>query len=342
MTAAALLGSIAARAEPQADPSTIITGQVENDSLSGTDRYYTSGVRFGITLPTGQLPGFASDAGHWMWGDGQQRLAFDLTQNMFTPRVTQSTQPDPRDRPYAAVLLGTTSLIQDSDTTRNVLSLGLGAIGPPALGEEAQNTVHRAIHALTAKGWSAQLPGQPVVQLTADRIWRVPITQPGSAIEMDVLPELTGGVGTWRIYAQAGAQLRIGQGLDSDFGAARIRPGLSGGDAFNATRPLAWYLFAGGRLGRNAERRAIRQHAPCLGHAPGRRVPGRPDGDGIQRDSRELHPGLADARILRSVRPHVPLQLRRAVDQVLTDQRPLARRRSYACASSVLGNSIAK
>jgi hypothetical protein len=73
----------------------------------------------------------------------------------------------------------------------------------------------------------------------------MPITQPGSAVEMDVLPELTGGVGTWRIYAQAGAQLRVGQGLDSDFGAARIRPGLSGGDAFNATRPFAWYLFAG-------------------------------------------------------------------------------------------------
>jgi hypothetical protein len=245
MAAAVLLGSIAAHAEPQADPSTIITGQVENDSLSGTDRYYTSGVRFGITLPTGKLPGFASDFGHALWGDGQQRLAFDLTQNMFTPRITQTAQPDPHDRPYAAVLLGTTSLIQDTDTTRNVLSLGLGAIGPPALGEEAQNTVHRAIRALTPKGWSAQLPGQPVVQLTADRIWRVPITQPGSAIEMDVLPELTGGVGTWRIYAQAGAQLRIGQGLDSDFGAARIRPGLSGGDAFNATRPFAWYLFAG-------------------------------------------------------------------------------------------------
>jgi lipid A 3-O-deacylase len=245
MTAAVLLGSIAARAAPQADPSTIITGQVENDSPSGTDRFYTSGVRFGITLPTGQLPGFASEFGHTLWGDGQQRLAFDLTQNMFTPRVTQAAQPDPHDRPYAAILLGTASLIQDSETTRNVLSLGLGAIGPPALGEEAQNTVHRAIHALSAKGWSAQLPGQPVAQLTADRIWRVPITEPGSAIEMDVLPELTGGLGTWRIYAQAGVQLRVGQGLGSDFGAARIRPGLSGGDAFNATRPFAWYFFAG-------------------------------------------------------------------------------------------------
>jgi hypothetical protein len=164
---------------------------------------------------------------------------------MFTPRVTQAVQPSLRDRPYAAILLGTAALVQDTDSTRNIISLGLGAIGPPALGEEAQNTVHRIIHAASAKGWDTQFPGQPVVQLTVDRIWRLPITQPGSPLEVDVLPQLTGGVGTWRIYAQAGGQVRIGQGLDADFGAARMRPGLSGGDAFNATRPFAWYIFGG-------------------------------------------------------------------------------------------------
>ena len=245
-----LLGPMAARADQPSgtsvpDPSTIITGQVENDSISGTDRYYTSGVRLGVTLPTGQLPGFVHDAGQWLWGDGQQRLAFDLTQSIFTPRVTQAAQPDPRDRPYAAILLGTTSLIHDSDNTRNIVSLGLGAIGPAALGEEAQNGVHHIIGAKSAKGWASQLPGQAVVQITADRIWRVPITPRDGALEMDVLPEVTAGVGTWRVYGQAGAQVRIGQGLDADFGVARIRPGLSGGDAFNTSRGLAWYVFAG-------------------------------------------------------------------------------------------------
>jgi hypothetical protein len=242
---AAFIGVPNARAEPPPDPGTIITGQVENDAFAGTDRNYTSGVRLGITLPTGQLPGFARDFGHWLWGEGQQRLAFDLSQNMFTPRVTQAVQPDLRDRPYAAVLLGTTSLVQDTDNTRNIISLGLGAIGPPALGEEAQNTVHRIIRAATAKGWDEQLPGQPVVQLTAERIRRLPITQPGSALEVDVLPEVTAGLGTWLTYAQAGAQMRIGQSLSSDFGAARILPGLSGSDAFNNPHPFGWYVFAG-------------------------------------------------------------------------------------------------
>ncbi len=239
-----LLGGTVARAEPAPDPSTIITLQAENDSLSGTDRYYTSGVRLGVTLPTGDLPDYARDFGHWLWGDGQQRLSFDLTQNMYTPRLTQSVNPPLNDHPYSAILLGTASLIQDTDTTRSMLSLGLGAIGPAALGEEAQNSVHRVTRSESAKGWETQLPGQPVVQITADRTWRLPITQVGP-LDVDALPSLTAGVGTWRIYAQAGMQVRIGQGLDSDFGAARMRPGLSGGDAFNATRPIAWYIFVG-------------------------------------------------------------------------------------------------
>ena len=82
--AAGVICTLSARAEPPPDRGTIITGQAENDLVTGTDRFYTSGVRLGITLPTGELPGFASDFGHWLWGDGQQRLAFDLSQNIFT------------------------------------------------------------------------------------------------------------------------------------------------------------------------------------------------------------------------------------------------------------------
>jgi lipid A 3-O-deacylase len=52
-------------------------------------------------------------------------------------------------------------------------------------------------------------------------------------------------VGNVRTYLQTGVSLRFGQGLESDFGVPRVRPGLSGGDAFTPTSPLAWYVFAG-------------------------------------------------------------------------------------------------
>ncbi len=125
-----------------------------------------------------------------------------------------------------------------------MLDLDLGVIGPAALGEQVQNGFHHLIGDTPNRGWDSQLPNQPVVQLLASRTWRLPIAAPGP-FEIDALPTLTAGAGTWRIYGLAGAQIRFGQGLDADFGAPRIPPGLNGWDAYNATRPLAWYVFAG-------------------------------------------------------------------------------------------------
>jgi len=48
-----------------------------------------------------------------------------------------------------------------------------------------------------------------------------------------------------RDYMQVGISFRIGEGLDSDLGVPRLRPGLSGGDAYVPTRPFAWYVFGG-------------------------------------------------------------------------------------------------
>ena len=142
------------------------------------------------------------------------------------------------------MLLGTISLIQDTDTTRTALALGLGVIGPAALGEQVQNGFHDLIGQGSVGGWGTQIGNQPVIQLTAERTWRVPLGGVGG-LEVDVLPSVTVGAGTFRIYAQAGGTVRIGQGLQSDFGAPRIRPGLTGTDAYVQTRPFAWYVFAG-------------------------------------------------------------------------------------------------
>ncbi len=228
------------------DASSIITMQLENDLLvPNSDRYYTNGVRIGYTSPTDQLPSIMADFGHFLLGPGQQRAAIEFSQLLFTPENTGITDPVRTDRPYAAILMGTLSLIQDTEDTRTVLSAGLGVIGPPAFGRQAQNTTHFLIGQPIARGWGAQIPSQPVVQLTAERTWRLKVAEIGG-LEADVLPAVTAGAGTFRIYGQAGAQVRVGQGLDSDFGAPRIRSGMAGSDAYNATRPFAWYVFVGG------------------------------------------------------------------------------------------------
>ncbi len=238
----------AAHATPQQDPASIVTLQVENDAVStlkGTsDQYYTSGLRLGYVSPTDAVPGFLESFGHAVWGDGVQRVSLNLSQSLFTPRDTQAHNPSREDRPYAGILALTGQLIHDTDTARSVLSVEAGVVGPAALGKEVQNGFHSIIGDTGNNGWSHQLHNEPIVEITPERTWRVPLGDVGP-VSFDALPSVTVGVGNLRDYAQAGLLFRFGQGLDSDFGVSRIQPGISGTDAYTPTQPLAWYFFAG-------------------------------------------------------------------------------------------------
>jgi lipid A 3-O-deacylase len=244
---AVLLPAVSARAQVQADPASIWTLQDDNSSLSRVkprDHFYTNGLRLGWTSPTGAVPNVLADLGHSLWGDGQQRISFDLTQQIYTPKDTHAFVPDPHDQPYAGLLIGNLSLISDTADTRSVLTLSLGVVGPAAGGGNIQNGFHDLTGKANVNGWSHQIPNTPAVELLHERTWRLPLGTVGG-LEVDTLPALTLGVGDLRDYIQAGVTFRAGQGLGSDFGVPRPRPGLSGGDAYTPTRPFAWYVFAG-------------------------------------------------------------------------------------------------
>jgi len=242
-----LLPAIAAQAQPAPDTASIWTLQGENASISAgtpTDRMYVNGLDLGWTSPTTVVPNFLVDLGHTLWGNGQQRVAVDLTQQIYTPADTAAIIPNPHDRPYAGVLLGNFSLMSDNDDSRSVLTLSLGVVGPGAGAETVQNGFHDIIGQAHTNGWGSQIQNVPAIELLHERTWRLPMGTV-AGLETDALPSLTIGLGDLRDYLQTGVTFRIGQGLDSDFGVPRIRPGLSGGDAFRPTRPFAWYVFGG-------------------------------------------------------------------------------------------------
>ncbi len=242
-----LLAAPWAAAQPPADTASIVTLSDENASITPnrlSDRNYVNGLRLGYTSGTDQVPGFLGQIGRVVWGDGQQRISFDLSQQIYTPANTQLAVPDPRDRPYAGVLLANFSLLTDKDNSRSVLGLSLGIVGPGAGGEQIQNGFHDIIGQGHDAGWSHQIPDTFAFEALAERTWRYPLAHFGG-LETDVLPAATVGVGDLRDYVQLGATFRIGQGLGSDFGVSRVRPGLSGSDAFTPVRPFAWYVFAG-------------------------------------------------------------------------------------------------
>lgn len=242
-----------AQALPPADPASILTIQDENASLSTatpTDRYYVNGLRLGYTSPTDVTPGFLKDFGRALWGPGRQRFEIDLAQSMFTPDHTSALVPPPYDRPYAGVLLATARLIQDSLSTRSTLALSLGVLGPGSGAAALQNGFHDLIGQRRDLGWSSQLGSAPLGEVLMDRTWRVPLGAPGAlgigGLEIDALPSATLAAGNLRSYVMAAAVIRLGQGLQSDFGVPRVPPGISGTDAYTPARPFVWYVFAGG------------------------------------------------------------------------------------------------
>lgn len=221
--------------------------QDENASISSqnpTDRDYVNGFRLNWTSPRGDVPGVLAGLGHAVWGDGSQRISLGITQKIFTPTDTTVTNPPLGDEPYAGYLAATLGLIQDSGNTRSVLAVSAGVIGRDAGAEIVQNGFHSIIGQHGTHGWAYQLPSEPAFDLLASRTWRVPVGRLG-ALSVDALPQLAAMVGTTEIYAQPALTLRIGQGLGSDYGAPLLRPGPSGSTAYRATRPLAWYVFAG-------------------------------------------------------------------------------------------------
>ena len=250
MTALAVtlvLPATAVRAQLVADTASIWTLQGENASVTAgnlSDRFYVNGLRLGWTSPTTQVPNFLMDLGHNLWGDGQERIAFDLAQQIYTPSETTSNVPSRYDRPFAGVLLGNFSLLSDTTDTRSVLTISVGVAGPDSGAEQLQNGFHNLIGQKRTQGWGSQIQNTPIGELLHERIWRLPLGTV-SGLEADALPSLTIALGDLRDYLQTGVTFRFGQGLDSDFGPPRMRPGPSGGDAYVPTRPFAWYMFVG-------------------------------------------------------------------------------------------------
>jgi lipid A 3-O-deacylase len=252
LSATALLATASApalaQALPPADAAAIWSIQDENSSIAPgsklTDKYYVNGFRFGWTSPTGSVPAPLSNIDDWIWGKGRDRLSFDFSQAIYTPSDTQTIPPNPSDRPYAGVLTVTGSLVHDSMFSRSTLGVQAGLVGPDAMAKEVQNGFHSVIDRGKVDGWGYQIHDEPVFDLLAEKIWRVPLGRAGG-LDFDALPEAAGGVGNLRDYGLAGSVFRIGQGLDSDYGVARLNPGLSGTDVYVPTRRVPWYVFAG-------------------------------------------------------------------------------------------------
>lgn len=246
----------------------IITLQVENDVVSGTDRNYTNGLLLSYLSPPTTAEHISQRIARripFLDEDNKLRFGVGLGHNIFTPDNKDATALVSDDRPYAAWLYLSLSLLSYQERTSRpgelgnvdfmqTLALDLGVIGPAALGEQIQNNWHTLIGVEHANGWDNQLENEPGVNLTYQRKWRVWFCcGEGGGLDADVMPSFGGAVGNVMTYGSVGLSLRVGQGLRHDFGPPQIRPSLPGYGHFEPG-PFSWYIFAGveGRaVGRN-------------------------------------------------------------------------------------------
>ena len=216
----------------------VIQAWEENDSMTGTDSNYSQGIQFSYLAPEaawGSMPAPLAWFGESIPSVGYQvergRFTFATGQLMFTPIDIHTTTLQVSDRPYAAWMYLAPAVQRRGQTSAGnavleELRLGLGWIGPGAMGGEAQNFIHRNFAIGLAEGWTHQLHNEPTGDLTLARAWRRTLAgdRDGGCVDFVAHGALTGG--TPRTQGTAGGLVRIGVNLPDDFGQPTIQSTL--------------------------------------------------------------------------------------------------------------------
>lgn len=218
---------------------------IENDSLSGTDRDYTNGIRFSWMSAEENMPQWTRTLANVLplAGDGNKRISVAVGQSMFTPSHIGRRDPLPGDPPYAGWLYGSMGMVSDTGKRLDNVMLTLGVVGPLSLAEPTQKFVHDVIGSPHPEGWSHQLKNEPGVILTYERKWRGLYEFSPFGMGADITPHIGVNLGNVNTDAAVGATFRLGYDLPADYGPPRIRPSLPGSDFFIPTKEFGGYLF---------------------------------------------------------------------------------------------------
>ena len=238
------------------DPGYVISIQFENDFFGGgTDRHFSHGTRIECLTAPIQWMTDAADKVPWFRSERARsnpkdelkaRASFSLGQNIYTPEDTTATQLIAEDRPYAGWLYMGFGLVANQGTKRyDQLELEIGMVGPYSFAEDVQTFWHSLLGLQVPQGWDNQLKNEPGVVLYYEQTRRFERQNIGWGLDADVLPHFGGALGNVFTYGAVGVTLRIGSGLEDDFGPPRIRPSLPGGAYFRPGKGFNWYLFAG-------------------------------------------------------------------------------------------------
>ena len=225
---------------------------IENDSIGGgTDRFYTSGVRFtwfNVNTPVPVALDELAEAIPTFDINETTSTFFTLGQNIYTPEDIRIRTDQPDDRPWAAFLYGSIGLATFEDNHLDELELTLGVVGPEALGEQTQKFIHRHItNSAIPQGWQNQLDFEPGLILSAQRRWPGAWAASISDYRLRVDPSVNVSLGNIYTYAGTGLSFTFGP-YQSRFQDTppRVRPAMPGSGYFETPdQGWSWFAFAG-------------------------------------------------------------------------------------------------
>ena len=240
---AACLGPTAPDAEGRAISSIVI----ENDVLAGTDRNYTSGLRYERIAPEADVSPWLRRAAmaHPLidMSGCEIRQGWALSHRLYTPSDITAPVADPDDHPYAAHLsLQWFASARAQDREHRVM-VDIGWVGPSVGGELVQRRWHKLIDGQNPRGWDAQLRDEPVFAISGQHVRRLGAAK-WEGLDADWLGYAGLTLGTLRTDASIGAAFRIGAGLDADFAPPRLRPAIVSSSVFAPNGPRGGYVFA--------------------------------------------------------------------------------------------------
>jgi hypothetical protein len=132
----------------------------ENDFFRRNDNQYTQGADISYIIPSVDKDG------------NYQREIYGASQKIYAPDNKDTKLFQPYDRPYCATLtahydIWTKGSLFKNETVRQTFEVGV--LGPLAMGEQAQNGVHKMINNDLAMGWDTQLKNEPVANYYHER-----------------------------------------------------------------------------------------------------------------------------------------------------------------------------
>lgn len=208
---------------------------IDNDFLNlweppreRADHNYTHGMR--LTWDLARAPEFAR---RLICRSGPCGTTLEIGQEIYTSTLDWFWYIE-GERPYAGWLYGRVDVRGGDRARLRRVGLTVGVTGRPSLGEAAHTAVHETVANFKPRvGWVDQLPTEVAFAALGSHSWR--FAPDGAAARfIDVIPTVSGTLGTLRTSAEAGGRVRLGAPLAHPW-LADVRPGV------------APYVFAGVR-----------------------------------------------------------------------------------------------